>query len=121
MQEHELTAYLGDFADEVTADQRAAMHRAEEVIETRYPGDDLQSEVAEAFSAAVQVILGDDTLEHFGETWRQARMAERAAMVSLTGAIIAQAQTASEVEVADRAGVDRQTVRKALGKNRRTS
>lgn len=114
MQEHELEAWLGDTT--VTDDQRTALHRASDSIETRYPGDAWQDKAREAFTAAAQVILADDTLEGFGEAWRQTRVAERTAMARLTGAIIAEAQGAPEVQVAERAGVDRQTVRKALGK-----
>ena len=59
----------------------------------------------------------DDTLEGVAAEWARARAAERDAMARLTGAIIAAAvQGQPETTIAERAGVNRLTVRKALGK-----
>ena len=68
-------------------------------------------------SGALMVIVGDDTLEGVAGEWARARAAERDAMARLTGAIIASAvQGLPETTIAERAGVNRMTVRKALGK-----
>ena len=65
---------------------------------------------------AIQAI-GDSTLEVIADNWRRAKSMERDAMARLTGAIIASAvQGQPETVIAERAGVNRMTVRKALGK-----
>ena len=65
---------------------------------------------------AIQAI-GDSTLEVIADNWRRAKSMERDAMARLTGAIIASAvQGQPETVIAERAGVNRLTVRKALGK-----
>lgn len=115
MQEYELDAYLGDF--EATSEQRAALLKASDQIEVRYPDPDLQESAEAAFGAAYQVIVGDDTVESIAAEWRKARLAERTAMERLTGAIIATIGSGdSEKSISDRTGVNRMTVRKALGK-----
>ena len=112
MQPYELDAWLGD-AD-LTTEQRAAFGRMVEMIAERYTDDDA---VGEGMGGALTVILGDDTLEGVAEEWARARAAERDAMARLTGAIIASAvQGQPETVIAERAGVNRLTVRKALGK-----
>lgn len=113
MEEHELTAWLDD--TEVTDEQRAALHRAADLAQARY-GEDMQGEREVAFTAAAQLILGDDTLDGFAAAYERARRAERDAMAALTGAIIAASATMSEVAIAQQTGVTRMTVRKALGK-----
>ena len=56
-------------------------------------------------------------LRVIADNWRRAKSMERDAMARLTGAIIASAvQGQPETTVAERAGVSRLTVRKALGK-----
>jgi len=106
MHKYELDAYLGEAASEVTDEQKALMLDV----------SDGQAE-DEAFSTAVQVILGDDTLDAVAQEWRRARAAERDAMERLKGAIAASAaQGVPETVIAATAGVARQTVRKALGK-----
>ena len=68
-------------------------------------------------SGALQVLLGNDTLEGLSGMWMTARWLERKAMERLTGAIIAEAGRGTpEVQIAERASVARMTVRKALGK-----
>ena len=62
-------------------------------------------------------VVGDSTLEVIADNWRRAKSMERDAMARLTGAIIASAvQGQPEATIAERAGVNRMTVRKALGK-----
>ena len=115
MQDYELDAYLGDDIT-ITDDQRAALHRASDMIDTRYPNADLRDDAETAFAAAMQVILGDTTVDDEATAWSDARRAERTAMASLTGAIIAASADESENAIAQRTGIHRGTVRKALGK-----
>ena len=120
MQPYELDAWLGD--TELTDEQRATFARTVEAIADRYPGRDHgqhpdEESITEAMTGALQVLLCDDTLEGLSAAWQRTRAAERDAMERLTGAIIAEAQGgAPEVQIAERAGVARMTVRKALGK-----
>ena len=118
MQPYELNAWLGD--TELTGEQRDAFARMVEVIADRDPGRGQhpdEESITEAMAGALQVLLGDDTLEGLSAAWQRARAVEREAMERLTGAIIAEAQGgAPEVQIAERAGVARMTVRRALGK-----
>ena len=60
-----------------------------------------------------------DTLEAAGERWRAARHAERVAMAALTGAIItAAAEHRQEKQIVKDTGASRDTVRRALGKEK---
>ena len=112
MQDYELDAWLGD--TQVSSEQRAALHAASDAIAGRYPDPDLSDVRERALSAAAMLILGDATLEEIAGDWRDARRIERERHAALTGALIA--ADGSEVELAERAGVTRMTVRKALGK-----
>ena len=113
MQPYELDAWLGDA--ELTAEQRTTLESAIDHLNARYAGD--EDAVGEGMGGALMVILGDDTLEGVAAEWARARAAERDAMARLTGAIIAEAvQGEPETTIAQRTGVNRMTVRKALGK-----
>ena len=113
MQPYELDAWLGD--TDLTAEQRGAFEGAIDRLNARYAGD--EGAVGEGMGGALMVILGDDTLERIAGEWSRARAAERDAMARLTGAIIAEAvQGVPETTIAQRTGVNRLTVRKALGK-----
>lgn len=114
MHDHELDAWLD--GTPATHEQRTALHRAADLAETRYPGADAKDDRGAAFTAAAQVILGDATLEIFAGEWARARTAERDAMAALTGAIIAASATTAESAIAARTGINRMTIRKALGK-----
>lgn len=120
MQPCELDAWLGD--TKLTDEQRDAFARMVEAIADRYPGrEDGQhpdeESITEAMTGALLVLLGDDTLEGLSAAWSSTRAAEREAMERLTGAIIAEAEGGTpEVQIAERAGVARMTVRRALGK-----
>ena len=120
MQAYELTKWLGD--SEPTDGQREQIARAAAMIETRYPAPadgetaDVMADREQALSGAVQVILGDSTPDELAETWLAAVQAAAEAHAEMTGAIIAASATASERALADRLGVARDTIRKALGK-----
>lgn len=68
----------------------------------------------DATAGALAVILGNGTLDEIAAHWQAARAAEKRAPAQLRGAILATA--GSERDVAARAGVARDTVRKARGK-----
>jgi hypothetical protein len=108
--------WLGD--TEVTEAQRDAIREADRYVQARYPdGTDYADDQEAALSAAVQVILGDSTLEHVTVAWREARRREAEARAAATGAIIASVVMGeSELGVSTRTGIARDTVRKALGK-----
>lgn len=116
----DLVAYLGDSYDETTPAQREAIEAAAEAVERRYPEPDLADSREAALTGAVQVILGDTTLEELAEQWHQVVAAERAAMEALTGAFIASHTPGGrdQASLARRANVAVGTVRAALGKAR---
>lgn len=109
-----IDAWLGD--TEATDAQREALARAADRIAARWPDEDDADSREHALTGAAQIILGDTRLEEAGRAYVRARAAEREAHAALTGALIASQGTASEVDLADIAGVSRPTVRKALGK-----
>ena len=66
---------------------------------------------------ALMVLLGDDALAGLAGEWSRTKRAEREAMARLTGAIIAASVAGRmETEIAAETGLNRGTVRKALGK-----
>lgn len=117
MQDHELAAYLGDAYDETTDEQREAMQRAEAAINERYDDEDARRE---AFTAAVQMILGDTSPWETADATAAARLAYERALWAQTGAIIARVEAAPttlpETALAREFRTTRDTVRKALGK-----
>ncbi|MEY2668098.1 MAG: hypothetical protein RJA59_736 [Pseudomonadota bacterium] len=117
----DLAAWLGPVADTATPDQMEAIAAATLAITARYTDEDLREDREAALSGAVQVIVGDDTLEGLGADWQAKRAAEMTAHATLTGAIIAARVLHSErelpeVEIERRTGMSRVSVRKALGK-----
>lgn len=114
MQDYELEAWLGDV--EVTPDQWELLHRAADDTAARYKNDDGDA-AEQAFTAAAMVILGDSNVDAAVTSYAAAKRAERAAMETLTGAIIGAVLTGdTEKGISDRTGINRGTVRKALGK-----
>lgn len=115
----ELSAWLGD--TETTDEQRDRIERAAQAIDARYPipvdGElqDVAQEREAALSAAVQVILGDTTLEDVAAAYLAAKAREVDAHAAQTGAIIAEARTQRKVDLARRTGLSRPTIDKALG------
>ena len=67
-----------------------------------------------ALSAALQVILGETTVEDVVEAYFRAQLAAQSAHAGQTGAIIAAAQTSTQVELARRTGLSRVSIHKAL-------
>jgi hypothetical protein len=121
MQPYELDAYLGDFADDLTADQKADLLRASDDIDAMYLQDDEADEYADerhaAFSAAVQYVMGDLDADTAGDNLLTARRQTAAAMAAVRQiAVMAYAGGAEVAPLARQLCVDRQTVLKWLGK-----
>ena len=122
-EQFELRAWLGPALDDMTDDQVEQFTEMVAAIDQRYPitdPDDAPFVIETrtyAMSGALALLLGDDTLTSTHQQWERAKQAEREAMATLTGAIIASAhQGSSELDMANRTGLSRGTVRKALGK-----
>lgn len=114
-------AWLGPAADNITDEQLDRFDLVADTVQARWPSPDEQDARDEALSGALQVIVGDDTLEGLAQAWRAAAQVERARMAALTGALLASSTGArtgsgSEADLIARAGVTRGTVRRALGK-----
>ena len=119
MHDSDLRALLGDAYADTTDEQRDAISRAADAIDTRWTDPDDEGERREALTGALLVILGDDTDERIARRASDARHAYLDAQAALTGAIIAGAivdPLEGELPRASRLGVARMTVRKALGK-----
>lgn len=115
MQDHELDAWLGPA--ELTTEQRATLVREVAEIEAAYPDPDDQDVRDAAMSAAVQYLLGDVTPQQVGQRLAEATGALARARASVrTTARLMVGSGASEVAAADALGVNRMTVRSALGK-----
>lgn len=112
MQDYELDAWLGDTP--ATYEQRARLLAAAETIAARY-ADDEDAE-RDAFNAAAAVILGDADPAALVEPYQRAQAAAQAAHATMTGAVVAASQEASERALAGSLGLTRPTIRKALGK-----
>lgn len=110
---YDIDAWLGD-AD-TTWEQREALKAASDMVTARYHPD-LEDSRVNALNGAAAVILGDATLESIAAEYHAARRVEREAMEALTGAMIAASADRTEADIARVAGVQRLTVRKALGK-----
>lgn len=111
----ETLVYLGDTANDLTEQQIRLFGMCATQIEQRYPDGTDARRVA--LDAALEVIRGESTVDSISESWRSARRRERLQMAGLTGAIIAAVNGGeSELSVAVRTGLNRNTVRRALGK-----
>lgn len=115
MQDYEIDAYLGD--TDTTPEQYDAIRRAADQVERRWPDADDADERREALTAAVQVILGDATVQEIGQAGAEAQGALIRARAAQAGAAIAAAgDYPSEQALADDLQVTRMTVRSWLGK-----
>lgn len=118
---HEIEAWLGDDHG-LTDDQIGSLVRTADEIAARYPEPDDADEREAALTVAYRVMVEDDPVAELGDALLRARIAEARALAGLAQAaasLIPGRET--ESGFADRAGVDRMTVRGWLGKRRRTS
>ena len=115
----EIRAVLGDFADQLAADQIADLERVADRIDGRFPAAELDdtAPAMEALSGAVMAAVGDATVESLSDELRVARAAAEQAYQRLAGAMMWEQQHAgeSDYKLAARTGQARGTVRKALG------
>lgn len=118
----DLTAYLGDFADDLTDDQRERLESAADTIAERYPvpadGEpaDVTDEREAALTSAMQHILGESTPDEVVQAWVAAKRAADEAHAAMTGMLIALSVTETEYRMARTLGLSRTTIRKALAK-----
>ena len=116
MSDREMQAWLGPAYDETTPEQRDALEGAWATIEDRWPGEDDSDLRQHALSGAAMTVLGDSTDAQLVAEYLAAHQAAMDAHARMTGAIIRAAQDETEVAIAERLGLSRKTVRRALGK-----
>lgn len=116
MHNHGLDAWLGD--TELTEDQHTQFAAAASEIAARYPDADDETERDIALSVALQMILGEaDSVQSLGVERTRLRTEAHLAEVRLYERIRwALAAGESENGLANRAGLDRMTIRKLAGK-----
>lgn len=117
-QPHEIDAWLGDACTELTGEQLERFTAEVEVwvIAARYPDPDSQVERDAAMSATVQHLLGETTVAGTGAAPLGARIAaSEATATAIQVARLAVLDGGTQAGVAREAGLDRMTVRKALG------
>lgn len=111
----ERDAWLGPALDDITAGQLEAFDDAARAIFARHADDEDDTESAEELTGALQVILGDDTLDALGAARQRALVAAGEAHSQLIGAVIASRELGlGPSEIARRAGLSRMTVTAAL-------
>ena len=115
----EIRAFLGDFAEQLTADQIADLERVADRIDGRFPAAELDdtAPATEALSGAVMAAVGDATVESLAHELRAARAEAERAYQQLAGAMMWEQEHVgvSDYTLAARTGQARGTVRKALG------
>lgn len=118
MQLHELEAWLGD-NHSLTAGQLDELLRTASEIGERYPNPDDQLERDAALSTAYQLMATDqDVVEGLAREREAAKNAELQALAGLRQAALALIPhgDATEAGFARKAGIDRMTIRRWLGK-----
>ena len=108
----ERDAWLGPARDEMTDDQLDRFDAITATIEGRWPADPDAN--ADRLSGALQIILGEATLESLGADRHRVQAALVRASQMLQGAMAVCADLGPS-EVMRRAGVARNTAREALG------
>lgn len=116
-QRHEIEAWPGPAMDQLTTDQVDRVQAAADQIAERHPHEDDADLREAALSATVQFLLGETSVEEAGSRLAAIRAAQREAYaVAMQVAAMAVEAGTPEAIVARQLGVDRMTVRKALGK-----
>lgn len=111
METYELDAYLGDFADQLDADQKTELIRISDNINARY-GEDDPGRTA-AFTAAVAYMLGDTNTHDAARAYRSAQQVRDEALAAAIQ--VAHMSGLSESAAAAEIGINRRTVRRHLG------
>jgi hypothetical protein len=113
----DIEAWLGPALDEMTEEQIDRMQQAADRIDDRYPDPDDEQEREAARIAACQYLLGETTIDDVRESLLRARLQVGEALAAAQQiAVLCVADGMTEAEAARRAGIDRMTIRKALGK-----
>lgn len=114
---HELSAWLGPAADDLTDDQLTRIVHEERRITERYPDPDDRHLWDAAMSATVQYLLGDTAPEDAARALTTARAeATRAFAASVQIATMLAADNPRyKATAATRTGIDRMSLLKALG------
>lgn len=117
MQPHEIDAWLGPARDDLSDEQYERFAREADRIAARYPDADDADESSAALSATLAYLLGDSTPESVAEDLADARrrLSEAMAAAQQVAAMLV-TDGRSEVRAAETMGIDRMTLRKALGK-----
>ena len=119
MQRYELEAWLGD-DHELTDEQIEELLRTAGEIDEQYPDPDDRDDAEAALAAAYRLMVEapEDLIAELAAARTAARVAERKALVGLRQVAVTRISNgdATEAGFARQAGVDRQAVRKWLGK-----
>lgn len=122
MTDHNLLAWLGPAADELTAEQIERVAAESREIDQRYPDPDQQDERDAALSAVVQYLLGETTPEEAGRALIDARRQAREAFAAATWTAVMlvrdnppAGRRGYKAIAAARVGIDRMSLLKALG------
>jgi hypothetical protein len=116
MQNHELLAWLGPAADEMTPEQIERVRESAADLDQRYPDADDQDLREAALTATVQHLLGDTTAEDADRALVSARLAEArafAAAVQIAVELVRDGQP--KATAARRCGINRMSLLQALG------
>jgi hypothetical protein len=112
----DLMAWLGPAAEDLSAEQIGRIEREAARIAERYPDRDEQPERDAALSAVVQYLLGETTAEDVDRALMEARLAEARAFAAATWVGVMLVRDGSKkATAARRAGIDRNSLLKALG------
>ena len=112
----DLDAYLADFADTVTDDQKDEIIALADTIEKVYPGEDYVGERESMLTGVVQAVLGDTDTKTVIRAWREAQARLDSALAEMRGVIAVEVGRTSEYAVHKATGLARATVAKAVGK-----
>ncbi|MGI5153487.1 hypothetical protein ACQEVC_45410 [Plantactinospora sp. CA-294935] len=114
----DLMAWLGPAADELTPEQIERVTAEARAIAERYPDPDEQPERDAALSAVVQYLLGETTPEDAAHELSSARLREQRAFAAATWMavmLVRDNPVRYKAVAAQRAGIDRMSLLKALG------
>jgi hypothetical protein len=112
-----LMVWLGPAAEELTAAQIECVVNEDRRLSERYPDPDEQREHEVALSATIQYLLGDTSAEEANRALVDARRREREAFVAAEQvAVMLHRDGTPEAAAARAVGIDRMSLRRALGK-----
>lgn len=120
MERHEIEAWLGPAAEDLTDEQIGRLATAAGDIDGRYPDPDDADLREAALIAACQYLLGEITVEQAGTDLGRARMAEQRARAAAMQVAVMAVQDGAEKSPTARAGaIDRMRLLEELGERPR--